>query len=354
MFLAGEVERHAVERQPGQDLVGERPRVEVLPRQGELLPDDRVGAPFVGRQLVQGGLAADAGGGVERRHRLGGRQFVRGRQQIEHHRPGGGQAPRVLTVLRRDQRGRPARHLRPYRRVQRRGVLHGRRRQQVVPTAQLRALVPDLYEPPQQIRPLAVPGVPHRHAQHVVPLVVPAVLDEQVEVFGLHGGLGAQIILEGAVDEVHRVGGGLAQQPAAQQKVAEDLLGGFGRSHLRHRRQLLADDTHGARLRRLRTPVADQPVGDPLEQLDLRLLGGPHALGDGDLPLLVAAYEQHGECGRVHVHPALGQLGVAVPVECADQGAHQRVGGDPVQVGLVAQSVAQRRTEPLDLVPFLG
>ncbi|MGX1251160.1 hypothetical protein RKD48_003671 [Streptomyces ambofaciens] len=55
---------------------------------------------------------------------------------------------------------------------------------------------------PQQPRPLTGPGVRHRHADDVLPLRVARVAREDVEVALLDRVPRAQVVLEGAVDEV--------------------------------------------------------------------------------------------------------------------------------------------------------
>lgn len=103
--------------------------------------------------------------------------------------------------------------------------------------------------------------------------------DQQPEIPVLHGCLGAEVVLEGPVDEVDGAGRRFAEQTAAQQQMAEDrrcvaLLSGGG-----YGRQRLADDPLRPVPVEFRTAVADQPVGQPLEKLDLRLVAQLDARG---------------------------------------------------------------------------
>jgi hypothetical protein len=189
---------------------------------------------------------------------------------------------------------------------------------------------------------------------HIFPLVVAAGLGDQVEVLGLNGGLGPEVVLECAVDEVHHADRRLPQQSAAQQQVAEDVLGAVGRRHVWHGRELLADDAYRGGLGRLGSSVADQPVRDPLEQLDLCLLRRGETVRHGDLALLVAAHEQHGERGGIQLHAAVGEMGEPVAVKGADERAHQGDGGQPVQVVFLSEGGPQGVPASFDCLPFFG
>lgn len=146
---------------------------------------------------------------------------------------------------------------------------------------------------PEDLRPFPRPGMGHRHPDHVLPLGVPRMRHQQPDVPVLDGCLGAEVVLEGPVDEVDRAGGRFAEQAAAQQQMAENRRcvalpgrGGYGR-------QRLADDPLRPLPVEFRTAVADQPVGEPLEELDLRLLAQLDARGGAHVAFPVAAGEQH-------------------------------------------------------------
>lgn len=62
----------------------------------------------------------------------------------------------------------------------------------------------------------------HRHPQHVLPLRVLGVAEQDVEVALLDRVAGAQVVEERAVGEVDDAGGGAAQHSAAQEEMAQD------------------------------------------------------------------------------------------------------------------------------------
>ena len=81
---------------------------------------------------------------------------------------------------------------------------------------------PHVQKSPEDRDAFAGAGESDRHANDVRPLVVRCMCDQQSEVGFLDGGSSAEEVLEGAVDEVDRVGSGFAKQAAALEEVLED------------------------------------------------------------------------------------------------------------------------------------
>ena len=174
--------------------------------------------------------------------------------------------------------------------------------------------------------------------------VVDGVAHQQPEVPVLHRRLRTQVVLEGAVDEFDGAEGGLAEQAAAYEEVAQDLRGVALRGGGRQGRQHVGDDALGAVAVHLGLVVADEPVGEPLEQLDLGEFGevdAAVALVAEHVALLVAARQQHRQGGVVQLLAPVREVAAPVAVQCADQAAHQRVGGEPAEVGLGPHGVEE-------------
>ena len=85
-------------------------------------------------------------------------------------------------------------------------------------------LVGALQQPPDQLLPLRRCGVPRRHDDDLVPLVVVGVAHQQRKTLLLHQRLRRQVLLEGPVQESHPVLRRALEQPAAHQQVPEHLL----------------------------------------------------------------------------------------------------------------------------------
>lgn len=217
----------------------------------------------------------------------------------------------------------------------------------------------------QEGGPFAGAGVGDRHPDDVRPLGVEGVARQQPEVPVLHRRPRAQVVLEGAVDELDGAEGGFAEQAAADEKVAQDRGGVALRGGGREGRQDVGDDAFGTVAVHLGLVVADEPVGQALEELDLREfreMDAAGAFGREHVALLVTARQQHGQGGVVQLLPAVRQIAPPVAVQRADQPAHQRVGGESAEVGfgadggeegvLVAvETVGVRGVEPGRRVP---
>ncbi|MER7760054.1 hypothetical protein [Streptomyces sp. NPDC097619] len=191
---------------------------------------------------------------------------------------------------------------------------------------------------PQEPGAFVAAGVADGHPHHVVPPVVVGVAGEHPEVARFHSLLGAEVVEEGGVHEVHLAGDGFAQHSAADQQVGEHLLGGALFAGLRHRGQPAVDQADGQFAGALSPVVADEPVREPLQQQGLFVAGEFHPLDAGDLPLGVPADEQQVEGGVVQLLAGPGQLHAAVPVEGAQQGAFVagEGGGGPRVGGILA------------------
>lgn len=289
---------------------------------------------------------------TDRRGRLALAQPGRFRQQLQHQLARLGQPLGLARGTRGQQPRRTGLHLAPDLRIQLRRVLQTGSREQHQPAAVALGLVGPGQQLAQDVGAFVGPGVTHRHPDHVVPGVLVGVVHQHAEVPCLHRRLGAEVVLEGAVDEVHRARHRLPEQPAADQQVAEDRLGTALRLDLRHRVERLGD--HPDRLvgRRLHLPVADQPVREPLEQQGLLVPAEVDALDPGDVPLAVAADQEHVQGGVVELLAGPGQMHPPVPVQCAQQGAHQRVRGEPAQVAALAHGLQERLLVPVEQLPL--
>ena len=111
---------------------------------------------------------------------------------------------------------------------------------------------------------------------------------------------------------------------------------------MRHLGQGTPELGDGVGLFHLRAVVADHPVGQLLQELDLRLLRQPQRVRYGDGALHVTPFQQHGERGVVEVLAAVRQEAVALAVQRAKQPAHQRVDGEAAEVGVGAHGVEER------------
>ncbi len=231
-----------------------------------------------------------------------------------------------MQVARRDQPLHLAFHPLPGPRGQLAGVRQAGHRQDRQPGAG-----PGLPQHPvQQAAAGGGAGVPDGHPDDVLPLVVLGVDGQHAQVLVLDGGPRGQEVLERPVDEVHRIGGELAEQSAAVDQVVEQLLR-LG-ADAPQRGQGVLDDVQRLLVGHLRGVVPDQPVGEALEQLD-RVRGQQPQVGRRPYPaLVVAPLQQQVQRGGVQLHPAVRQVSAPVPVEGADQRAQQRVGGQPGQV----------------------
>lgn len=315
---------------PGQvreDLSGVLFPVEAVPGRGEELLHVGAGVfPEPGQEL-QCRLAAHA----DRRVHHSGRGAVvdavlRAGQQSQHQiATGPRHFPRRLEGGRRNMGGQPVLHPPPHRRRHLGRVPQpGRRQQGPARGSQLR-------QPAQHLLRLLRSGMGEGEQDHVVPLVQVGVVDQQVEVHLLHGEPGPQVVLEGAVQEVHLALGGLAQQPGAQQQCAVDLLPtGVGQVQ---RGQRPVHDPERLVPVHLLPAVADQPPRQLLQQLHLRGIREAHPVGAVQLPFPVPAFQEHGQGGLVERPAVLGQETPPVPVQGAQHAAHERIGGQPVQLG---------------------
>ncbi len=136
----------------------------------------------------------------------------------------------------------------------------------------------------------------------------------------LHRRPRAQVVLEGAVDELDGAEGGFAEQAAADEKVAQDRRGVALRGGGREGRQDVGDDAFGTVAVHLGLVVADEPVGQALEELDLREfreVDAACAFGREHVALLVTARQQHGQGSVVQLLSAVRQI--APPVGCSAQ-----------------------------------
>lgn len=113
--------------------------------------------------------------------------------------------------------------------------------------------------------------------------------------------------------------------------LAQYADGGYGGQRVR-------DQRLGPVPVQLGAPVADQPVREPLEQLELGLLG---QVRQPQAPLAVPAVQQHRQGGRVELLAARGQEAAPFAVQGADEPAQQRIGGQPGQVRLGAYGLQQ-------------
>lgn len=302
-------------------------------------------------QNVEGMLATDPRGRLHGGRGLPVVELIRSRKEIQHDRARPGQLLRRFEIPWRDQTGRPFLRLAPHRRRQHGGVFQTGGGEKVQPGADLviPRVVSPLEQPADQRGPFLGTTVTHGHPDHVLPLGVSGMLRDLREVLGLDRRLRSEVVLEGAVDEVDGLRGGFAQQAAAAQQVAEDIPRPFGRGHTGHGGQQSLDQPDHPVLLRLGLAVADQPPGELLEELTLRVLRDVEALRGAHIAFLVAADKQHGQRRTVQLHPALRQIGTAVAVQRADHRAHQRVGGEPGQVPLAAQGVQQALGVPVPL-----
>ncbi|WP_308432946.1 hypothetical protein, partial [Streptomyces chryseus] len=114
------------------------------------------------------------GGGDDDERRLVVVHAIGSRQQVEDHRPGGGEFARRRGVGRGDQRRRAALDLPAYGGVEFGGVFQAGRGQEVDagPACRVRAAVAVREEIGEELRALAWPRMGHRHADDVLPLVV--------------------------------------------------------------------------------------------------------------------------------------------------------------------------------------
>ena len=182
-------------------------------------PDRRVGAePGSGHHDGAGRLVVQA---------------LRSWQQLQDDRADlVGQPVRRLDGTGWQEGRRPFLDGRPHRRVQLRGVLKAGRGQQVDAGAYGLVRVAPGDQGGEDLGALAGAALRDGHADHVLPLGVRGILDQQADVPLLDEAAGAQVVLEGAVDELDGAGGGFAQQAAAEQQVPQDrggvALGGGG------------------------------------------------------------------------------------------------------------------------------
>ncbi len=162
---------------------------------------------------------------------------------------------------------------------------------------------------------------------------------EDVEVTLFDGVPRSQVVLEGAVDEVHDVVGRTAQHPAAQQEGPQDRRRVPLPGRRRQRGQRALHDPLGRLQGHLGPAAQHQGVGDALEQFELGRFAQLRSFGRAHAALPVAPGEQHGEGGVVQFLAPGGQVAAALAVQGADQAAHERVGGEAGQVPLGAQGV---------------
>ncbi|CAM3946071.1 hypothetical protein STAL104432_31060 [Streptomyces albus] len=309
--------------------------VEPVPVAGQLLEDACRGVVPELLQQHQRRVRPHLGRRVGHGHSLVHVQVVHIGQQLQHHPAQRHQRLGLIDAPRRNQLSRPLLHLRPHRGVQFRGVLQAGRRQQVQPAAALLLRIAPAHEPPQQLCSLVGAGVGDGHPDDVLPLVEVGVLHQDAEVALLHGGLGAQIVLEGAVDEVDRTVAGLAQQPGPHQQEVEDLFRRALFGDVRHRGEHPLYHSDRVVLRHFGATVADEPVGELLQQLDLGLLvqfDGALTGVHGALP--VATFQEHRQCRVVQGLAPAREEAVPFPVQGADEAAHQRVGGEARKIRL--------------------
>ncbi|CAM5384790.1 hypothetical protein SANTM175S_06396 [Streptomyces antimycoticus] len=205
----------------------------------------------------------------------------------------------------------------------------------------------------QQLRPLARPPMRDRHADDVLPLRVMRVADQQAHIPRLHRRLRAQIVLEGAVDEVHRAHGGLAQEPTPQEQMAQDGRGVAQRLGGGDRGEGLLDEVLRAVAVQLGLAVADQVVGEPLEELELGLLVELDVARRVDVALGVAPGQQHRQRRVVQRLAARWQIAAPGAVQGADQPAHQRVRGEAAEILLGADGGVQGRLVRAQRRPLL-
>jgi hypothetical protein len=202
--------------------------------------------------------------------------------------------------------------------------------QQVQPDPVPLGLVAALDQRLQQARPLLRAAVGDGHPDDVLPLVAVGVADDEGDVAGLDRLAGGQVVLERAVDEVGQALGRFAQQAGAFQQVAVDRVGVALRGGLRHGGQDAFQDGDGVGAFDLVVAVAQEPVGELLEQQRL-CLGVQRQLGP-HLPLPVPAFQEHPQRRVVECRAAVREVAVAGPVQGAHHRAHQRVGRQPGEV----------------------
>ncbi|CAM5394291.1 hypothetical protein SGLAM104S_00715 [Streptomyces glaucescens] len=325
------------------DLLPVRPQREPVPCPGQLRPYLQGGMPAEPGQHREGRFRADQRRRDDDRPRLLLAQSLRPGQQLQGERPRLRQGAGLLGGAGRDQHRGPPLHLGPDQRVEFRGVFQTGQRQQPYAGARgARQPVRGVDQAAQQIGAFTGPGVRYRHADHVRPLGVRRAAHQQPEVAVLHGGPRPEVVLEGAVHELDRPLRRFAEQAAAQQQMAEDPLRVALRRGGRQGGQHVGDDPDGAFAVQLGLVVADQPVGEPLEELDLGEFGEVHPVPRGDhVAFLVPAGEQHRQGGVVQLLPSVREVAAPVAVQGADQTAHERVGGELPEVGLGADGVEQ-------------
>ena len=98
--------------------------------------------------------------------------------------------------------------------------------------------------------------------------------------------------------------------------------------------------------------VDEHPVRQLLQQLDLRFLGEVDSLRRQHGALPVAPFQQHGKGRVIERFPAARQIAAAVPVQRAQQTAHQWIGGQPAEVPGNPYGVQQRllvTTQPVQI-----
>ncbi len=315
------------------DLVGVFGAVEARPGQQEFGTDRWPGVFHELCEVGHGGVRSDPGG---RDHDVVGVHVVellRAREQAQEQRADLRQGAGLLRVRRGDEGGGARFDGRAYSGVEGGGVLEAGGGEQV--DAGAGALVGGFLAAGEEVADdgdaFGGTGEGDRHPDDVLPLVVVGTAGEEPEVAFLDRRPRAQEVLEGAVDELHRVGSRFPQEPAALEEVLEDDGRVTQGGRFLDRRQCAGDDLLGAGTVHLRAAVLDQPVREALQQVELWLLP---QVRDRHVAFAVAAAQQHGQGGLVEVLAAVREVAVPVAVEGADQSAHQGVGGQASEIGL--------------------